>query len=150
MSFHTRKSFVHLRNIIYDENREACDCPIDCQVILIVKVQKSMKSIVRVVHLPAVVQSEFYNATKIIFVRKENKNNDFFQKCVPSLSLRVTVAPFWRLSTERKHLTLFCIRRAARMRCFRSNQSVNTGRICILVLRLIQKSVRILRSVDNL
>ncbi len=43
---------------------EACDCPIDCQVILTVKVQKSMKSIVRVVHLPSVVESEFYNATE--------------------------------------------------------------------------------------
>ncbi len=35
MSFQTRKSFVRLRNTIkniLDENREACDCPIDCQV----------------------------------------------------------------------------------------------------------------------
>ncbi len=35
MSFQTRKSFVCLRNAIYDildENREACDCPIDCKV----------------------------------------------------------------------------------------------------------------------
>ncbi len=35
MSFQTRKSFLRLRNTIYDildENREACDCPIDCIV----------------------------------------------------------------------------------------------------------------------
>ncbi len=35
MSFQTRKSFVRLRNTIediLDENREACDCHIDCQV----------------------------------------------------------------------------------------------------------------------
>ncbi len=153
MSFHTRKSFVHLRNTIYDildETRDACDCPIDCQVILTVKVQKSMKSIVRVVHLPSVVESEFYNATRILFVCKENKNNYFFSKmCLLSVSPHHRSA-IWRLSTERKLLTLFCISRAARMRCFRSNQSVNTRRIRILVLRLIQKSVRILRSVDNL
>ncbi len=95
MSFHTHKSFVHLRNTIYDildETRDACDCPIDCQVILTIKVQKSMKSIIRVVHLPSVVESEFYNATRILFVCKENKNNYFFQKCVSSLSLHVTVA----------------------------------------------------------
>ncbi len=58
MSFQTRKSFVCLRNTNYDildENREACDCLIDCQVITTVKAQKSMKSIVSIVHLPSVV-----------------------------------------------------------------------------------------------
>ncbi len=47
LSFQTLKSIIHLRNAIYDildENREACDCPIDCQVNYTVKVQKSMKS----------------------------------------------------------------------------------------------------------
>ncbi len=107
-----------------------------------------MKSIVRVLHLPSVVQSEFYEATRIFFVLKENKNKYFFQQFVSSMSL--TVAPFKRLSTERKMRTLFCISLNTRMRYFLSNQSVNTCRICILVLRLIQKSVRILRSVDNL
>ncbi len=37
-----------------------------------------MKSIARVVHLPSVVQSEVYEATRILFVCKENKNNDLF------------------------------------------------------------------------
>ncbi len=35
MSVQTHKSFVRLRNTILDildENREVCDCPIDCQV----------------------------------------------------------------------------------------------------------------------
>ncbi len=58
---------------IFYENREACDCPIDCQTINTVKAQKSMKDIVRIVHLPSVVQSELYEATRILFVRKENK-----------------------------------------------------------------------------
>ncbi len=79
MLFQTLKSFVRLRNTIWDildENWEACDCPIDCQVITTVESQKSMKSIVRILHLPSVVQSEFYEATRILFVRKENKNNN--------------------------------------------------------------------------
>ncbi len=32
-----------------------------------------MKSIVKIVHLPSVVQSELYEVTRILFVRKENK-----------------------------------------------------------------------------
>ncbi len=32
-----------------------------------------MKDIVKIVHLPSVVQSEFYEATKILFVCKKNK-----------------------------------------------------------------------------
>ncbi len=47
------------------------------QITLSTNVQKSMKSIVRIVHLPSVVQSEFYEATRILFVCKENKNNFF-------------------------------------------------------------------------
>ncbi len=35
-----------------------------------------MKDIAKIVHLPSVVQSELYEATRILFVRKENKNND--------------------------------------------------------------------------
>ncbi len=80
MSFQTCKSLVCLRNtILYilDENQEACDCPIDCQVINTVKAQKSMKGIVKIVHLPSVVQSECYEATRILFVCKEIKNYDF-------------------------------------------------------------------------
>ncbi len=53
------KSLVRLQNTIWDiwdENREACDCPIDCQTINTVKTQKSMKDIFRIVHLPLMVQ----------------------------------------------------------------------------------------------
>ncbi len=59
MSFQTCKSFVRLRKTISDicdENREACDSPIDCQVNNTVKAQKSMKDIAKIVHLPSVVQ----------------------------------------------------------------------------------------------
>ncbi len=89
MSFQTRKSFVRLWNTIsdiLDENRESCDCPIDCQVNNTVKVQKSMKDIVKIVHLPSMVQSEHYEVTKILFVRRENKNNNFIQQFVSSAS----------------------------------------------------------------
>ncbi len=59
MSFQIHKSFVRLRNTIkdiLDENRGACDCPIDSQVNNTVEVQKSMKSIGRILHLLSVVQ----------------------------------------------------------------------------------------------
>ncbi len=78
MSFQLHKSFVRLRNKIsdiLDKNREACDFSFDCQVNNTVEVQKS---IARIVHLPSVVQSEFYEATRILFKCKENKNKDFF------------------------------------------------------------------------
>ncbi len=52
-----------------------------------VKVQKSMKIIVRILHLP----SEFYEATRILIVCKETKNNDFFQKFVFSVSPFCTI-----------------------------------------------------------
>ncbi len=51
-----------------DENREGCDCHIDCHVNSIVKAQKSMKDIVKIVHQPSVVQSELYEAMRILFV----------------------------------------------------------------------------------
>ncbi len=79
-----------------------------------------MKIIARILHLPSVVQSEFYEATRIHFVHKEK--NFFLQQFI-SLSLLVSVAPFWKL----------CIARKQR-------------RIRILVLRRIQKSSRCLRS----
>ncbi len=71
-------------------NREACDSPFDFQVNSTVEVQKSMKSIAREVHLPAVVQSEFYEATRILFVHKEKKitNNLFSTICLLSVSPR--------------------------------------------------------------
>ncbi len=74
MSFQICKSFIGLQNTIQDildENREACDCPIDCQVNNIVKVQKSMKSIARILNFPSVVQSDCYEATRILFVWKK-------------------------------------------------------------------------------
>ncbi len=64
-------SFVCLRKTIWDildENRQACDCPIGCQVNCTVKAQTSMKSIIKIVHLPSVVQSDWFKATRILFV----------------------------------------------------------------------------------
>ncbi len=52
------------------------------EVINTVKVQKSMKSIAKIVHLSSVVQSDCYEATRILFVRKENTNNDYIQQFI--------------------------------------------------------------------
>ncbi len=67
-SFQTRKSFVRLRN-----------------TILNILSQKSMKSIVKKVLPPSVVHLNFMKMTRILFVRKENKNNDFIQQFVAHL-----------------------------------------------------------------
>ncbi len=127
MSFQLHKSFVRLQHTIkdiLDKNREACDCPIDCQVSNTVEVQKSMKSIARVVHLPSVAQPEFYLVTRILFVRKENKNNYFFfNNSSPLLSILVTVAPFWILPIERMQRTLFCICLKAKIQLFGINST---------------------------
>ncbi len=76
MLFQTYKSFVHLRNTIWDDldkSQEACDCPIDCQVTLTIKAQKRINDIVKIVHLPSVVQSECYEATRILFGQKRKQ-----------------------------------------------------------------------------
>ncbi len=60
MSLQTCKRFIRLRNTIkyiLDENREVCDCPIDCQENNTVKDQKSMKDILKILHLPSMVQT---------------------------------------------------------------------------------------------
>ncbi len=88
-----------------DEIREACDCPIDCIVNCTVKVHKRMKSIVRIVHPPSVVQSEFNEATRKLFLRKENKTMSLFNNSSP------LVAPFLRISAGGKQRTLLCVSR---------------------------------------
>uniref|UniRef100_A0A672KKU4 Sphingomyelin synthase 2b n=1 Tax=Sinocyclocheilus grahami TaxID=75366 RepID=A0A672KKU4_SINGR len=42
---------------------------------------------------------------------------DFTQQFVSSVSLRIPVAPFWRISAERKQRTLFCVSRS-QLDCF--------------------------------
>ncbi len=54
-----------------------------------------MKDIVKIVHLPSVAQSDFNEATRTLFLCKENKNNDFIQQFVSSAS------SFWRISAGR-------------------------------------------------
>jgi len=97
-----------------------------------------MKDIVKIVHLPSVVQSEFNEATRTLFMCKEHKNNNFIQQ----ICFHVTVVPFWRVSTGPKQSTLFCVIRTTWIRCFYSNQSANKHRKCICVVWLTQKSVR--------
>ncbi len=67
MSLNSIKALFVFNTIkgILDKHREVCDCPINCQVINTIEVQKRMKSIAREVHLPSVVQSEFYDFIQI-------------------------------------------------------------------------------------
>ncbi len=46
-----------------------------------------MKDIVKIVHLPSYVQSEFYEATRIHFVRKENEISTLFNFFFSSVTL---------------------------------------------------------------
>ncbi len=62
-----------------DENREACDCHVDCQVNNTVKTQKSMNT-------PSAISGSIwtYWSDENTFLHKENKNNDFIQQFVSS------------------------------------------------------------------
>ncbi len=51
-----------------------------------IKAQKHSKDIIKIIHVTSVVQPSFYEATRIPFVRKENKNKDFIQQFVSSAS----------------------------------------------------------------
>ncbi len=86
---------------------------------------------------------------RILFVHKENKNNDI-QQFVSSLSLCASVAPFWRAYDGRKVRTLFSVISNEWIRCFRSNQSVNKHTIRIHALLMTENSIRALRPLDAL
>ncbi len=67
-----------------------------------VKAQKGSKDIVKIVHVTSVVQPSFYEATRILFVSKEKKSNDFIQQFLSSVSVSATYSRvmqdpvFWR------------------------------------------------------
>ncbi len=44
------------------------------------KAEKGGKDIVKIVHVASVVQHSFHKATRILFVCKENKTNDFIRQ----------------------------------------------------------------------
>ncbi len=50
-----------------------------------IEVHKRNKDIIKIVHVTSVVQPYFFEATRILFVSKENKNN-FIQQFVSSAS----------------------------------------------------------------
>ncbi len=85
------------------ENQEACDCPIDCLINNIVNAQKSMKSIVRIVHLP----SSFNKATRTLSAQRKQKQ--WLYSTI--LVLWFSVVPFWRITAGHKQRTLFCVSR---------------------------------------
>ncbi len=81
MSFQTRKSFVRLRNTIWDildENWEACACPIDCQTINTVKVHKTSEYSIchQWFNRNVLMRREYFLYAK----NPQNKNNDFIQQ----------------------------------------------------------------------
>ncbi len=43
------------------------------------KAQKESKDIIKIVHVTSVVQPYLYEAMRILFVRKENENNNFIK-----------------------------------------------------------------------
>ncbi len=64
-------------------------------------------------------QPSFYKATKILFVRKENRNDDFIQQFVSSLS------PWCHFREYPLHVNSIRCSVSAAPCCFCSNQSVN-------------------------
>ncbi len=68
------------------KTREAYDCTIDCQTINTVEAQKSIKNIVKYVHLPSVVQSEGLWRDENTVCTQRKKKEDFIQQFVSSVS----------------------------------------------------------------
>ncbi len=117
------------------KKRGACDCPIDRQVNNTVKAQKRMKDIVKIVHLPSVVQRNVMKLREYFLYAKETKIMILFN----NLSL-------WRVSAGRKLRTLFCVSRTTRICCFLSNQSVNKRRRLICVAQLTEQCTQFASS----
>ncbi len=80
MPFQTSKTFVHLWNTKYDilmKSESFLSC-IDSNATTTFKGQKGSKDIIKIFHVTSVVQPYIFEATRILFVRNENKNNDLF------------------------------------------------------------------------
>ncbi len=52
---------------------------IDSKGPTMIKAQNCSKDVIKIVHVTSVVQLTFYEATRIYFVCKENKNNNFIK-----------------------------------------------------------------------
>ncbi len=141
MSFQTRKTFVHLRNINEDilaEFGELSNPPTDRIVITTINVQKRSKEISKIILVSSGVQPSFYTATRILFIHKEittNKITTLFNNCPP-------IVPFWRESTEHKQHIRFCVRCTRRISCFRLNQCVT---LIVVITLLSMEDKRALR-----
>ncbi len=59
---------------------------IDHKVSYMIKAQKRSKEIVKIIHVTSVVQSKYFEVTRILFVRKRKKNY-FIQQFISSASL---------------------------------------------------------------
>ncbi len=79
MSFQTHKTSIHLRNTnedIFDEIRELSDPAQTAKQRTCSQVHKRSKYICKTVHVTSVAQLQVCDATRILFVCKENKNNN--------------------------------------------------------------------------
>ncbi len=90
MSFQTRKTFVHFGSTnedFLDVFRELSDPPIDREDPNMINVQKHSKDIVKII---CDISGSTVNL-RILFVCKENKNNDFIQQFLSSASHLSTI-----------------------------------------------------------
>ncbi len=71
---------------MFDAFRELSDTPIDSKDPNMIKAQIRSKEVVKIIHVTSVVQPLYYEAMRILFVRKVNKNNDFIERFVSSAS----------------------------------------------------------------
>ncbi len=71
--------------------------------------------IIKIIHVTSGVQLYFYKATRMLFVRNENKNNDFIQRFVSSAS------PYSAILESITYVNNVCMQ----IHCLRSDQSVN-------------------------
>ncbi len=72
--------------IFFDEIRELSD--LESNATDTFKAQKGSNNINKIVHVKSVVQPQFYKATRLLFVHKENKNNNYIQQFILCVNLR--------------------------------------------------------------
>ncbi len=105
----TRHSFISEHKYKYfDEIWELSDPVQTATQIICSQTQKRSKDIDKTVHVTSVAQLQFCEATRILFVRKENKITSFIEQFFsPSYRL----LPFWRVSRCMRALSPECNQR---------------------------------------
>ncbi len=89
---------------------------------------RNSKDIVKIVHVTSVVQPQFYEAMRILFVHKENKNNKFIQQY---LLLQITYSAIMESTTMHAHCFSLHVNKAQRMRVLHQQHHTNALFTCI-------------------